>query len=194
MRPLECECFQPDETVLRDFQFWQARFNTRQDYPGKVLLVLRRHVEDVLGLTQDERDELWQAAALLRDSVHRMLQPDWWNYMFLGNLDRHVHLHMIPRYATPRVMQGWEFVDRHWGALHVRQESPPVEVYTWLLIRLKEELARLSNGLQGDQRFADGTERDSVWRHLRGDLLRRDEFLGLRRRVEEVERRLGLKS
>jgi hypothetical protein len=37
-----------DETVLMTFERWMAKLNFRQDYPGKVLIALRRHEEDVL--------------------------------------------------------------------------------------------------------------------------------------------------
>lgn len=135
-----CGCFPENETVLQTFHAWQARLNLRQDYPGKIILVLRRHEEDVLALTPEEHEELWQVARILRDAVTMVLHPDWWNYMFLGNQDRHVHLHMIPRYATTRVIQGWEFRDHHWGGLHAPQNEPPAEVVSWLGSRIKAAL------------------------------------------------------
>ncbi len=137
-----CRCFVEDGTELAEFRWWTARLNHRQDFPGKVFLALRRHEEDVLRLTVAEREELWEAAGILRSAVHRVLQPDWWNYMFLGNAVRHVHLHMVPRYAAPRAIQGWEFHDKHWGSFHARQELPPVEVYQWLLARIMQEASR----------------------------------------------------
>ncbi|MBI3998216.1 MAG: HIT domain-containing protein [Armatimonadetes bacterium] len=136
-----CNCFPDDGTELRAFPWWTARFNYRQDYPGKVFLALRRHEEDVLALAAEEREEVWEAAGVVRAAIDRVLQPDWWNYMFLGNAVRHVHLHMIPRYAGPRTIQGWEFRDRHWGSLHARQPEPPEEVFRWLLARVKQALA-----------------------------------------------------
>ena len=38
-------------------------------------------------------------------------QPDHINYVFLQNQDRHVHLHMMPRYASPRHFAGQSFND-----------------------------------------------------------------------------------
>lgn len=136
-----CTCFPEDGTVLRRFRSWSGRLHQRQDYPGKVFLALRRHEEDVLALTSEERGELWEAARIMRAGVARVLQPDRWNYLFLGNAVRHVHLHLIPRYATPHTIQGWTFADRHWGAMHARQEEPPPGVHGWLLARLTQALA-----------------------------------------------------
>jgi len=140
-KPGSCECFTDRETELKRFRWWVARFNFRQDFPGKVLLSLARHEEDVLALADEERDELWRAMGVLRAAVDRVLHPDWWNTMCLGNAVRHVHFHLIPRYSTPRVIQGWEFQDRYWGSMHARQDSPPTDVYSWLLQRIKEEVA-----------------------------------------------------
>ncbi len=55
VRDVECGCFPEDETVLKTFTWWTAKLNPRQDYPGKVLLALRRHEEDVLVLKLEER-------------------------------------------------------------------------------------------------------------------------------------------
>lgn len=38
-------------------------------------------------------------------------QPDHFNYAFLQNQDHHVHLHVIPRYATSRTFAGLVFTD-----------------------------------------------------------------------------------
>jgi diadenosine tetraphosphate (Ap4A) HIT family hydrolase len=38
-------------------------------------------------------------------------KADHFNYTFLQNQDRHVHLHIIPRYAKPREVGGLRFED-----------------------------------------------------------------------------------
>jgi diadenosine tetraphosphate (Ap4A) HIT family hydrolase len=47
------------------------------------------------------------------ERLQRAFAPDHFNYAFLQNLDknRHVHLHVIPRYATARTMAGVRFED-----------------------------------------------------------------------------------
>jgi len=44
--------------------------------------------------------------------VAQTFRPDHVNYAFLQNQDRHVHVHVIPRYATCRNVAGEDFVDR----------------------------------------------------------------------------------
>ena len=56
------------------------------------------------------------------------------NYAWLGNdfhlHNGHGHLHLIPRYKTPRSFAGRNFVDDRWGHNYVpyTQEPAPIEV------------------------------------------------------------------
>jgi diadenosine tetraphosphate (Ap4A) HIT family hydrolase len=51
--------------------------------------------------------QLTSATALLVD----LFQPDHFNYAFLQNQDRHVHLHLIPRYNRPQTFRSIVFTD-----------------------------------------------------------------------------------
>jgi diadenosine tetraphosphate (Ap4A) HIT family hydrolase len=45
------------------------------------------------------------------ERVRAAFAPDHFNYSFLMNLDRHVHLHVIPRYVGTRQLAGVTFED-----------------------------------------------------------------------------------
>lgn len=60
-----------------------------------------------------------QATAALRS----LFAPDHFNYAFLQNQDRHVHLHVIPRYAAERSFAGEVFTDPDYPA-HYAVPSP----------------------------------------------------------------------
>jgi diadenosine tetraphosphate (Ap4A) HIT family hydrolase len=54
------------------------------------------------------------AAVRLADVTRRLdraFAPDHYNYAFLQNVDRQVHMHVIPRYAAPRELAGSVFED-----------------------------------------------------------------------------------
>jgi diadenosine tetraphosphate (Ap4A) HIT family hydrolase len=104
---MECVlCSDELNPVLADGMLWRLVLNRNQNLAGKCTLVVRRHVEAVDQLTAAEwgdlRHELGWATAALRQAT----QPDHFNYAFLQNKDRHVHLHIIPRYATQREIAG----------------------------------------------------------------------------------------
>ena len=56
-------------------------------------------------------DGAWAPARALT----ALFEPDQVNFAFLMNVDAHVHLHVIPRYATHRHWHGLDLEDPHWG-------------------------------------------------------------------------------
>jgi diadenosine tetraphosphate (Ap4A) HIT family hydrolase len=97
--------------VLREARQWRLVLNRNQNLLGKCFLALRRHCEWVGELTESEWDELRGELIAATGLLRAALAPDHFNYAFLQNLDRHVHVHVIPRYATPREFGGRVFVD-----------------------------------------------------------------------------------
>lgn len=91
---------------------WRLAVNRNQNTLGKCFLILTRHDEDIRDLTPGELTDLWAAIRRVSDALSARFQPDRFNYSFLMNQDRHVHLHIIPRYDTPRAFAGIEFRDR----------------------------------------------------------------------------------
>jgi diadenosine tetraphosphate (Ap4A) HIT family hydrolase len=88
--------------VLRESRHWRTALNRNQNLLGKTIVVLRRHEEDVAALTRSEWAELQSELGAVTSGLRAAFRPDHFNYAFLQNQDRHVHLHVIPRYATAR--------------------------------------------------------------------------------------------
>lgn len=97
--------------------YWSLYLNDNQNLLGKLMLALNRHCESLLELTPDE----WmQLRVEVRDAelvLDRLFRPDRYNLMFLMNLDRHVHLHVVPRYRTARTYASKDFEDPDFGSL-----------------------------------------------------------------------------
>ena len=118
------------DTVIPDigsFRHWSVSVAHDQNYLGKCVVALRRHEEDFLALTKDEREEMWEATGVVREALARCFAPDHFNYQVLGNSVRHVHMHLTPRYTSAREFAGMTFTDEHWGTwpFPVDQELPP---------------------------------------------------------------------
>ena len=73
--------------------------------------MLKRHEEQVANLSDEEWHELHAHVQGSTERLRRAFAPDHFNYAFLQNQNRHVHLHVIPRYATDRVVLGLRFGD-----------------------------------------------------------------------------------
>lgn len=110
--------------VLREARFWRVVLNRNQNLLGKTMLVLGRHVEDVTQLMPAEWEELHAMLGWTKRCLDMAFHPDHFNYAFLQNVDRHVHLHVIPRYAGPREFAGASFDDLDYPG-HYRVPSPP---------------------------------------------------------------------
>jgi diadenosine tetraphosphate (Ap4A) HIT family hydrolase len=107
-----CDNFHIDSRdLVGSWEHWHVLVNWSQNYLGKVMLVLRRHTIDVIALTTDEQAELWRLLGQVKLALLGAFHPDHFNYVFLMNQDAHVHLHIVPRYAQPRVFAGMTFTD-----------------------------------------------------------------------------------
>ncbi len=96
---------------------WTLALNLNQSLPGKCVLVLNRHAEDVRELAVEEWSDLHVQIARTTAALDALFDPDLYNYAFLMNQDAHVHLHVVPRYSSPRQWGGERFVDPHFGGL-----------------------------------------------------------------------------
>ena len=93
--------------------------NTNQNLLGKCFLVLRRHSEVVSELSEDEWADLHQQLRIVSQALIEAFSPDHFNYAFLQNQDRHVHLHLIPRYSQVQTFAGFQFDDPDYPAHYV---------------------------------------------------------------------------
>ena len=104
-------CAPPAAEEVWTGEHWRVLVNRNQNTLGKCLIVLKRHDEDICNLDDDEVRDLWDTIRNTRDVLSARFQPDRFTYAFLMNLDRHVHLHVVPRYDGPRAFAGNDFED-----------------------------------------------------------------------------------
>jgi len=131
-----------DELKLKEYRFWTVYLHKNQFYLGRAIIKLNRHIEDVADILEPESKELFSVIREYQDVLRRSFSPDLFNYAFLGNRDRHVHLHIIPRYASERVFGDIKFNDLDWGNpfdMHKRLELNSKETM-WIANAIKERL------------------------------------------------------
>ena len=113
-RMAECTLCGPLVGEVRQSRRWRVVVNRNQNLLGKTMLVLHRHAELLPELTLDEWDDLFAQLTAVTARLSEAFAPDHFNYAFLQNADRHVHLHVIPRYASVRDLSGENFEDPDW--------------------------------------------------------------------------------
>jgi diadenosine tetraphosphate (Ap4A) HIT family hydrolase len=110
----DCALCGPLAGEARASDHWRIVVNRNQNLLGKTMLVLRRHLERVSDLSAEEWRDLHVQLGDVTERLDRAFSPDHYNYAFLQNADRHVHLHVIPRYAEPRELAAERFDDPDW--------------------------------------------------------------------------------
>jgi diadenosine tetraphosphate (Ap4A) HIT family hydrolase len=70
-----------------------------QAYRGYCILYLKDHQESLAELSFERQERLWNDVARVAEALRRELAPARLNYACLGNMLRHVHWHVTPRYA-----------------------------------------------------------------------------------------------
>jgi diadenosine tetraphosphate (Ap4A) HIT family hydrolase len=89
--------------------------------PGHALIVPRRHLASLDGLTDEEAVAIWSLLRSVRSELDRTLRPDGYNVgvndgTAAGQTVMHLHVHLIPRFAgdrtDPRGGVRWIFPDK----------------------------------------------------------------------------------
>ena len=104
-------------TLIEQGRLWTIALNDNQNLLGKCVLVLNRPCRAVTMLLPDEWVNLHRQIVRINAALDSLFDPEQYNYAFLMNLDPQVHLHIVPRYKSPRKWDGEAFRDDHFGGL-----------------------------------------------------------------------------
>lgn len=127
--------------ILLESSYWKLVLNKNQNLLGKCFLSLRRHLESVPELQFTEWADLQRQLKMATHGLLQEFEPDHFNYSFLQNQDRHIHLHIIPRYAGIRVFSGMKFTDSDFPA-HYRVPASSVHLAEESFAELAKKLQR----------------------------------------------------
>lgn len=102
--------------VVKDYKHWTLFIHANQFILGRVYIwAKRKDCLDFADITLEEREELFEVMKKVKVALSKLFQPDLFNWDALGNYTHHMHLHVLPRYRTPRTFDGREFKDVSWG-------------------------------------------------------------------------------
>ncbi len=74
--------------VIGDYQFFR----------GYTLFLCKQHVSELHELNTELRQKYLNEMSVVAEAVFRAFKPKKLNYVLLGNLDPHLHWHIVPRY------------------------------------------------------------------------------------------------
>lgn len=126
--------------LVKDYTYWSVYIYKNQGYLGRCIVWCKRaDASDLTDATSAEQAELFSILEDLRQAMKKCFNPNWLNYAFLGNETRHLHGHVIPRYATPQVFEGIKFEDTLYGSNY--RTDPNFVVSEEVSQKIKEILA-----------------------------------------------------
>jgi diadenosine tetraphosphate (Ap4A) HIT family hydrolase len=108
-----------DHLLIKDYRHWGLYIYSKQNYLGRCVIWCKR--EDALTFTDMTGGEYGELMTVIKDwesAVFRTFGANWFNQAFLGNITRHLHGHLIPRYKEPVMFGGVKFVDEEWGQMY----------------------------------------------------------------------------
>ncbi len=132
-------CALPEDRIIKKLRFWTIELADNQVLLGRCRIIHNGHIEDPIDTTDEERKELWEAMDIVHDALLEILRPDAFNYAFIGAKDRHVHMHVFPRYAVPTMWSGQRFEDHTWGGAPWTNERR--ELTKEQMLKLRDEIA-----------------------------------------------------
>jgi len=69
-----------------------------QSKKGRCILAHKKHVSELIDLTDDERNVFFADVAKLSRAMHKVFSPDKINYGAYGDTGCHLHFHLVPKY------------------------------------------------------------------------------------------------
>jgi diadenosine tetraphosphate (Ap4A) HIT family hydrolase len=132
--------------VIRESARWRTFINRNQNLLGKTIIALKRHEDDVSQLTIEEWTELLVEVRWTVERIRQAFAPDHFNYSFLMNMDRHLHLHVIPRYVEDREVAGFTFVDPDYPSAYQLPPTPEQSTSPSLIAAVHAALTESARG------------------------------------------------
>lgn len=83
---------------------------------GHMLIIPKKHIEDIFSLDEETAAGLFQLAAMLAPRLKKALQAEGLNILqnngeAAGQTVQHLHVHLIPRYKNDKVNIKWKESD-----------------------------------------------------------------------------------
>lgn len=69
-----------------------------QSHPGRVIVAHKKHVSEIIELTDEERNQFFKDINTVSNAIHKVFNTDKVNYGAYGDTGHHLHFHLVPKY------------------------------------------------------------------------------------------------
>lgn len=102
------------DTLLKEYDHWVVLLRPKQVTLGSLILALKGESQSMSEVTAEQFAELAVVTAEMETTLRHCFAFDKINYLMLMMVDKHVHFHVIPRFAKQRQACGQTFYDNAW--------------------------------------------------------------------------------
>lgn len=103
------------ENIVKKYKYWTIFVHINQWYLWRcVIRCNRENVIDLEDIENEEFKEFIKIIKILKKWIKNIFNPDWFNYSFLWNQDKHLHCHFVPRYKEHKNFFWQVFEDKRW--------------------------------------------------------------------------------
>ncbi len=107
-----------EKLKIKDYKYWELYLEYPHYYLGSIYLWAKRNDDiDFLETTKEEQKEFFKIAKNVKQVLIDLFEVDKFNIVNLQNKVNHLHVHIIPRYNSPRILKNFKFVDKNWGKM-----------------------------------------------------------------------------
>ena len=84
--------------IIAEMKNSVAILSSNQFQKGYTIVIFKKHVSELYHLSTEERTQYCEEMIKVAEALDKAFKPDKMNYELLGNIDAHIHWHLIPRY------------------------------------------------------------------------------------------------
>jgi diadenosine tetraphosphate (Ap4A) HIT family hydrolase len=128
-------------SLIHEYGNWVVLLRPDQITLGSLVLACKSDAGSMGELSAATFAELAAISSDLENTLRDVFQYDKINYLLLMMVDKNVHFHVLPRYASDRSMFGTKFVDSAWPGPPILSQIADVsnEQYELMLNLLKNK-------------------------------------------------------
>jgi diadenosine tetraphosphate (Ap4A) HIT family hydrolase len=129
---------------LANINGWRLSVAANQHLLGWLIIFPPREIEtSIVHLTDAEFAIFKRIGLLAEELLIKTFNTEWFNYLQEGNGERKLHIHLHPRYSSPREFEGFTFTDQGWGRkvkFLNEDKLPPKEIVFKVADKLRDSL------------------------------------------------------
>ncbi len=106
--------FSDPSLLIKEFEYWAVVFKESPSTLGQVAFILKRETPDFSSIKQEEMYEFPIVCKWYETKIKKMYGAKKFNYYAVMMKEQFVHFNVYPRYASPIIKYGIQWIDEGW--------------------------------------------------------------------------------